>query len=740
VTRTYRATDACGNSATCNQVITVNDQTPPTFTFVPSNTTVDCYLVPGVDIATANDNCTSGATVTFLGEVKTPGVCPVLFTLTRTWRATDACGNSATASQVVTVTDTQAPQFLVLPQNAVAECGPDNMTEFQAFLDNHGAAVAEDCAAFTFSYADSPVQNNTYNCGLTFRRNIRFIATDVCGNSTFREASFTVADLTPPVFSTPPQNVSLECDDTDDLGENAFYSWLDSDAGLVAEDACGTVTLEKILIAKSQGCGGTWQKTYEFRAKDQCGNLTKTTASFAVVDHRPPTLVCPPNDNIYLNCVEDVPAADPTALSAWDCSGVQLSLQDTWTKGTGCPDWPMTVAYRYAATDACGNVAVCERAFYVKETDTPTLICPDTIKLPCVDDIPGPLQVFSSIKSQLAGNCPKGFISITILADSGQPETGSKYRTYSFRAKNHCGYLSSACSVTFLATGNCNQLCTATPSDWGDPNATIGNLGMAEALEQLIQMYGPPTVGGGDHTVSAPTAACVQELLAGSGNVAFLPTGHHTCPLPDALANPDGTLNNHLAANALAMQLNIWYNLKFNNRNLAVQDIHNLPDCLVEYPLLKDLGQHTAVQDVLDLTNLYLQGIVGTYTENLGALLDAALDNLNSFRVDCEMNGPCERPANNRSDEMAALGSAGMHLIPNPATDAVTLRFETPAAEEMQVRLLDSRGLRYVRNVQATKGLNNVFIALENLPAGVYWVSLQGSATLETRRLVKVRE
>ncbi len=160
VTRRYRATDACGNSASCSQIITVNDQTPPVFTFLPANVTVDCYLVPVVGIATASDNCTSGATVTFLGEISVPGICPVFKILTRTWRATDVCGNSATASQIITVTDFNAPQFLVLPQNQIVECGPNNAAEFQAFLDDRGGSVVQDCAEISYSHEDSPFQSN----------------------------------------------------------------------------------------------------------------------------------------------------------------------------------------------------------------------------------------------------------------------------------------------------------------------------------------------------------------------------------------------------------------------------------------------------------------------------------------------------------------------------------------------------------------------------------------------------
>jgi hypothetical protein len=107
LTRTWRATDLCGNSTTRAQVITVQDTQAPNFTSsLPANTTVTCApnCIPVAPALTATDNCGS-ATVT-MQEQQTTGDCTTGYTVTRTWTATDACGNSKQHTQVFTVLPT----------------------------------------------------------------------------------------------------------------------------------------------------------------------------------------------------------------------------------------------------------------------------------------------------------------------------------------------------------------------------------------------------------------------------------------------------------------------------------------------------------------------------------------------------------------------------------------------------------------------------------------------------------
>ncbi len=119
------------------------------------------------------------------------------------------------------------------------------------------------------------------------------------------------------------------------------------------------------------------------------------------------------------------------------------------------------------------------------------------------------------------------------------------------------------------------------------------------------------------------------------------------------------------------------------------------------------------------------------------AMLNAALDNLNHFRVDCGLNAPCERPGQGRSDQKITL-IRNFNLAPNPATDAVTISLESEKEGEVQIQIFDGRILLLERNIQVVSGLNSVEISLKNLPAGMYYVLVKAAEGVKTRQLVKV--
>src|SRR5690554_1758045 len=121
ITRTWTFTDACDNSSSISQTITVSDTTAPEAPVAPADMTVECMdEVPAAEVLMAMDNC-AGEIQGVVSEV-TNNTDPCNVTITRTWTFTDACDNSSSVSQTITVSDTTAPEAPVAPADITVEC------------------------------------------------------------------------------------------------------------------------------------------------------------------------------------------------------------------------------------------------------------------------------------------------------------------------------------------------------------------------------------------------------------------------------------------------------------------------------------------------------------------------------------------------------------------------------------------------------------------------------------------
>src|SRR5204862_4565489 len=115
------AKDACGNSSTASQTVNVTDTAAPAISALPAPSTIECPARPSFATPTATDACDASPSLTS-ADATTPGSCAGKYSVTRTWTAKDACGNSSTASQTVNVTDTAAPAISALPDPSTIEC------------------------------------------------------------------------------------------------------------------------------------------------------------------------------------------------------------------------------------------------------------------------------------------------------------------------------------------------------------------------------------------------------------------------------------------------------------------------------------------------------------------------------------------------------------------------------------------------------------------------------------------
>jgi hypothetical protein len=219
ITRTWTATDDCGNQTTQTQTITVVDTTAPTFQEVPPDATAECDSVPPPADLTASDNC-SAAMVEFR-EVSEPGDCVGESTLTRTWTATDDCGNHAEHVQVIHIADTTNPVFRNEPPDFTAECDSVPRAITLSATDNCDATIPVKVTE----------QSTPGDCAGDYELSRTWRAVDDCGNEASVDQSVTVRDTTAPTIRMTPNGTQFICD-----GQPVTYS-------VESRDNCGDASL-----------------------------------------------------------------------------------------------------------------------------------------------------------------------------------------------------------------------------------------------------------------------------------------------------------------------------------------------------------------------------------------------------------------------------------------------------------------------------------------------------------------
>ena len=371
ITRTWTATDDCGNTDECVQVITVVDSTAPDITSSPSNVTVECMgdiPLPYTINVTATDNC-GNVTVTHVGDVDDGNTCPK--TITRTYRATDDCGNSVDVTQTITVDDTIAP-VITCPPDVTVECGESTDPS------NTGSATAADNCDTDVEVAYSDTEK-LGSCPQEKTITRTWNATDDCGNTGECVQTITVVDSTAPDITSSPGSVAVEC----------IVDVPPLDIGNVtATDNCGNVTVTHIGDV-DDGNTCPWTITRTYRAADECGNSANVTQTITVDDTIAPVITCAANVTIeYYESTDPSNTGNATATDNCDTE-VDITYSDESTGGSSREmtkgSWTDTetsdgayseiIERTWTAADDCGNLAQCIQLIErLPATATPTPI------------------------------------------------------------------------------------------------------------------------------------------------------------------------------------------------------------------------------------------------------------------------------------------------------------------------------------------------------------------------------
>ena len=370
MTRIWRATDACGNAATCGQLITwTQDNTAPVITTSSGNTSIGCNPSPGdiiaaLGTASASDGCGGTPTLSSSDGSITSDGCSR--SQTRSWTARDACGNTATAARTVNWTaDGTPPVFTGTYNDVTLTC---NVSEWIGSL---GTATATDgCGAVTITSSDGTVQSNDCNRSITRT----FTARDGCGNtSTVSRTVRWIAVLTNPTILSAGVNITGTTPEFN-LGCNPLDATINTTLGTAsAANGCANVSINAVdAPLQSNGCERVRVRT--FTATDDCGHLVTAARLVRWIVNQAGTQITPFSAPADLGCNPSegaINAALGTVTATDACVTVTITSSDSPTQNDGCS---RSRTRTFTATGGCGNTATASRTVTWTSDITPPVI------------------------------------------------------------------------------------------------------------------------------------------------------------------------------------------------------------------------------------------------------------------------------------------------------------------------------------------------------------------------------
>ena len=372
--RKWEATNLCGDVDSCIQVIEVFDTTGPSMV-CPPNLTVDCAdQVPPVNLANvmATDLCPGNVIITFESEIITNQTCADQFVITRTFSATDVCGNSSTCMHTITVLDESGP-FITCPSDLIVQCA-----DLVPAPDLSGVSSWDYCGGSTTNaFVEDVISNQS--CTNNFIITRTYMAMDECDNSSTCEQIISVIDDIYPTITTCAVTRNFEGCNTGVITDPPFsaISVASSEAVFenannqgVASDPCGitSVTYEDLAVGI---CPIIVTRTWTIT--DACGNYSSCEQTINIEDTVDPIITtCAVNrmmDDCDLASITDPPYSPIEAASSEaefenginqgnvsDCNISTVTYIDD--AFVSCPT---IVTRTWTITDACGNYASCEQ-------------------------------------------------------------------------------------------------------------------------------------------------------------------------------------------------------------------------------------------------------------------------------------------------------------------------------------------------------------------------------------------
>ncbi len=457
IQRVYRATDECGNYLECSQNIKVVDNINPEISLCVNDIVVvgcDETAAPAVDLSqvAAFDGC-SDVVISHVGDVSSGTICiGDTLIITRTYRATDLCGNFSECDQLIKIIDNVSLVITCPPQSTVflnEMCSYDlSVVPAATATDNCNSAAD---IAITFS-DDLSGLTNCSGSGNIVRT---WYATDLCGNVDSCLQTIAIVDAITPTISCPAS-------DTLYMSSNCDYDL----SGILTPnvtDNCSTSADIKISFTDDVSglteCSMTGDIIRTWIAEDLCGNRDSCMQTITILDTISPIITCPISVDIFKNdaCMFDLSGLiEPvTTDNCSNTSDIVLTFTDDQSGLTGCGGTGVIIR-TWIAEDLCGNISTCNQTINILDQNLPVIICSADKEVTC-------LSAIASETPTVTTSCNVSFSVATSepLLIFGQPDCpGAKYQI-TYTVTDECGKIDSCSQLFTIANEALSITCPA---------------------------------------------------------------------------------------------------------------------------------------------------------------------------------------------------------------------------------------------------------------------------------------
>ncbi len=526
VTRTYRIADNSGNTATCQQTVTIHDETPPTINTCPptldfagcstdviiplaySESIVNVNLSLFTDAGgVATDAC--GVT-TFRYQDSKSGVCPII--VNRSWMISDACGNMTVCNQAINIT-LPAPAFATpVPEELTVACGAATTSSLS--YTNGQTSGCEISGSVTSTLS---AQTPAGYCGGDITETWTY--TDICNRTITKTHTIHVQPAAVAAFATPdPTELTVACG-------AATTSSLSYTNGLTgACEISGSVTSSLGSLPPTY-CGGDVTETWTFT--DLCSRTITKTRTIHILPATVATFANPVPSELTVACGQ----ATTSSLSYTNGLSGACEISGTVTSSLG------TLPSNYCGGD-------------LTETWTFTDLCSRTItKTRTIHILPATVAAFANpVPSELTVACGQATTSSLSYTNglSGACLISGSVTSTLDSYPNFCGgditenwTFTDLCNRTITKTRIIHALPATDPVFDSHPDITIGcgtattswlsySNGLTGACEisgSVISSLGPlpPNYCGGDVTETWTAHYCGTGTITTSRTIHIRP-------------------------------------------------------------------------------------------------------------------------------------------------------------------------------------------------------------------------